>query len=409
MFEYQDEGVAHLAKGGYPLLADEPGLGKSRQAVLACKELDVQQVRVVCPAIARVNWQREFFKWWPEGKYKLIVESYAALTMREKQPITDALILDEAHYLKNPDSLRTRAVYGDKGAIRYAGAAMALTGTPMPNHVGELWTYLRMNGLTDMTYTQFIDRYCDYHIHSRHGRLMFRGSKRNLLPEVGRMLEGHMLRRLRVDVANQLPALWFQLWPISVEIDDLPRAQDIPDDEVDTVVRTFATKRREWATAKAGVLAVQIAEELEDFAYDKIVIFTHHKEAAELLMLDLRNFGPVLINGDVSDENRNRALEKFNNDPSCRVCVASIQAAGIAISMTAAKEALFVELDPVPGNNVQAAMRVHRLGQTRDVRIRIASAANSIDESINSILSRKMTDCGMLYESSFGLETLGER
>ena len=103
----------------------------------------------------------------------------------------------------------------------------------------------------------------------------------------------------------------------------------------------------------------------------------------------LRPYGVVTLFGETPAEKRQKHIDKFQRNPKCRVFIGQIVAAGTGITLTAASEVMFVEASWNPAENAQAAMRAHRIGQTRPVRVRFMGLANSIDEKIQTVLRAK--------------------
>ena len=168
--------VERLAQHKAVLLADDMGLGKTRQALAAAQRLDTDHILIVCPAGARRVWQQEIHRWVPvwdkrvvlvepgtqvsqvqprlsPSKPVILILSYDELSNLKSRIAFvlklirwDLLVLDECHYLKNPSN-RTQAIYGaprgDKGLQAYADRVILLSGTPTPNHAGEMWQHYR--------------------------------------------------------------------------------------------------------------------------------------------------------------------------------------------------------------------------------------------------------------------------
>jgi SWI/SNF-related matrix-associated actin-dependent regulator 1 of chromatin subfamily A len=101
-------------------------------------------------------------------------------------------------------------------------------------------------------------------------------------------------------------------------------------------------------------------------------------------------------------------VDRFQNDPKCRVFVGNIQSAGTSITLTAAHQVLFVEQSFVPGDMAQAAMRCHRIGQTKPVTVRFVGLANSIDQFIAEMIRRKTAEIGALMDGLGAPETKTE-
>src|SRR5574343_1587167 len=162
---FQKAGIAYASRRMNTLLGDEPGLGKTIQAIGLANYLGLEKLLVVCPAGLRLNWTREIEKWHLrnpgvdvllDGKseitrYRSTVVSYD-LAVRLRADLMsrqyDLVVLDEGHYLKRGSALRTKTIFGDRrksipGIISNGKRVLFLTGTPLPNHVGEVYSSLR--------------------------------------------------------------------------------------------------------------------------------------------------------------------------------------------------------------------------------------------------------------------------
>jgi SNF2 family DNA or RNA helicase len=151
---------------------------------------------------------------------------------------------------------------------------------------------------------------------------------------------------------------------------------------------------------KYPAVADIIEEELKSNAYEKIVIFAIHQTVIEGMRQRLRKFKPVTLYGLTPVEKRQRNIDKFMKEKSCRVFIGNIQACGTNITLTAAHHVAFVEQSWVPDDNAQAAMRVHRIGQTNPVFVRFFGLANSFDDRLSEILKRKTRDKTKILEPS---------
>lgn len=442
---FQVTGSKYLASRPVALLGDDMGLGKTIQTIDALRELKAEKVFIVCSAAARGVWEREILKFAPErepvvltkikgnvslSKMKTIIVSYDLA--RKLQPFLlglqfDAVVLDEAHYLKNPKSKRTISIFGEKGIRLYKPKNVwALSGTPMPNHPGELWTLCNAFGATRLTYNQFTEYFCATRpcSFSPQGFRVV-GARKERIPELRSLLATFMLRRSKEEVLSELPAITHQMVPVDAddsifEDKNMLRGEfeklRIEEDEAKTIIQaakgdptiaaklleshalSMTTLRRYTGMRKALSSASLIKEELKDGAYEKIIVFAWHKKVIELLAQELKEFNPVVMMGGAGHEARANAEKRFQHDPECRVFLGNIMAAGTAITLTAASQVFFVEMDFVPANNAQAADRAHRIGQTKGVLARYAYLAGSIDEQISEILVRKQTDLTLVFE-----------
>lgn len=445
LFPYQVEGAQWLSTRTQALLADEMGLGKSAQVIRACDLIGANDILIVCPAAVRINWDREFTRFSPmdrpchvlfTGKDRprpgVNVVSFDLIAQNEKlrQALKatrwDVLCIDEAHYLKERSAKRTKALYGhaqNKGIMHSATRCWRLTGTPAPNDASELYTHLRSAGVVNEPYWDFVFRFCagfqaDY-------GYKITGHKN--VPQLKALLSTIMLRRKKEDVMKQLPPITFHNVVVErsdVELDPwffenyhaigipafLQNLKDMDtslktglkltleghhatfDDSLrllESYAKSTATLRRYIGLSKVPKICDILADELETKAVEKLVIFAMHQQVIEHLRQRLRKYNPVTLFGGTPAKKRQENIDKFQNDPRTRVFIGQVVAAGTGITLTKAHEVAFVESSYVPADNAQAAMRCHRVGQTKPVRVRFFTLAGSVDEQVNKILLHK--------------------
>jgi SNF2 family DNA or RNA helicase len=261
LFPHQRAGVKFLSTARRALLADEPGLGKTAQAIRAIKELkevgneDVFPVLVVCPNTLKKNWAREIERWWPGVKTQVIrgtstkrrkqfeeeadvfiinweslrahsrLAPYGSVALarctecgghdskislnrcevhkRELNQIDfKVVIADEIHRSKDPKSKQTRALWAATGD---ADIRFALTGTPIANNVVDLWSILHwLSPLDWPSKTKWIDRMVDTMLNA-FGGLMVLGVKPHMEEEFQKTISHHMRRMLKARVLPWLP------------------------------------------------------------------------------------------------------------------------------------------------------------------------------------------------------------
>lgn len=435
--QYQIEGANFLASKSFALLADEMGVGKTAQAIMASDIIGAKNILVICPAVARVNWRREFLEWSifsPTFKVcesskdkpsKKCIVSYDYATENAdklKETQWNLIICDEAHFIKEPNAKRTKAVYGSEGVIRWASRLWCLSGTPAPNNAGELWPMLFTFNATKLKYDAFISEFCitkpTYYNGCRKDKVI--RTKKNKIPEIKKMLSGIMLRRMKSDVLKELPSISYS--QVSVEGQDLLEVieEDLKrvkiesrgleeslsyaknTDEMSFIIEklgnSVSTLRRYVGLQKVKSVAELITQELEAGAYEKIGIFAIHTDVIANLAKELSKFKPVIVNGSVPPAQRQKAIDSFQNDKATKVFIGNIQAAGTSITLTASHQCLFLEQSWVPGENLQAACRFHRIGQTVPVTVRFASLADSIDEKVSSVLRVKTEELTQIFD-----------
>lgn len=424
LYPYQVRGITHLKASKMPMLGDEPGLGKSVQAMRAAEELGATNVLVLAPAIGRVSWQQQYREWNPG--FLMTVFSYDAVG-NENHPgarsfirgtAFDVAILDEAHFLKNPAANRTKAVYGSKtnnrGVVGHIPHVMRLSGTFAPNHYGELWPHLHASGMVNDTYQQFIDTYCEQADTGFGPKIV--GSKN--ADRLRAILAGVYLGRRKVDVMVDMPPLSFVTEPLATfgaSTKNLFGALDMLEtlhsqnaalagssnvafemllQQGDTF--SVSTARRELGLAKVPA----VVEWLKAVNPRKTVLFAHHREVIQRLQqaLSIDGFPAVSIHGQTPHKDRVKAVEDFQTNPDVRVFVGQITAAGTAITLTAANEVAIVEPSWTPGENYQAACRVHRIGVRDGVVCRFLCVPGTLDEAIARASRRKAEDIAELFD-----------
>lgn len=449
LFPFQKIGAQWLASQKVALLADEMGLGKSAQSIHACDLVGAVRICVMCTASARINWQREFEKFSYQassvfdilmnGKTKLrpgasLISSYdfSEKILKELEGTFDVLILDEVHLLKSTDAKRTHYIFGKNGLVRRARRVWALSGTPAPNHAGELWPLLRTFGVTPLSYDDFVERYCDSYPTAYKPRIT--GTKQQRIPELKALMAPIILRRHKEDVMKELPPIFFsdivvEPGPVDLMAEasfnqyifPIDRTQELNTKmeserqlissiiekggmvkdtmrALEALAKSVSTLRRYTGIQKVQASADIVSQELLNNAYRKIVIFAVHRDVIEGLRAKLSKFKPVTLYGGTDPGTRQKNIDKFQNNPKCRVFIGNIQAAGTSITLTAAHHVLFVEQDWVPGNNAQAAMRCHRIGQVNPVFVRFVGLANSLDERISRVLKQKARQLSLLFD-----------
>lgn len=451
---YQVEGADFLSKTPRALLADEMGLGKSAQAIRATELVDANKVLVICPGVARHNWANEFdlfskrqryphviltskdfaqyMKAPPNGRHALII-SYDLVTKNIRPLSTikwDAIVCDEAHYLKNHRSKRALNILGRRGRgglIHPVKYVWCLTGTPTPNNATELYAIARAYNLTDMSYLQWRDQYTIWQT-TVHGQEIIHGNNPANIPELKALIAQFTLRRKKDMVATQLPPLSYHTTPVDPggvdpkvwfqdEIPEylpekLKREKEMvesilregkPDDLIPALAaagKALTTLRRFNGLQKVESCADLVKDMIDGNPDKKVVIFAIHRDVIKALMLAFHGnkYGVQALFGGTPSASRGKIISEFQNNPKKKVIVCQIQAAGTAINLTASDHLIFIEQSWVPAENAQAAMRCHRLGQTRPVTVQFLSLPGLVDMKITRALARKTSMISQILE-----------
>ena len=426
LFGYQNEGRDFLASRQVALLADDPGVGKTPQALRAARRrfgpvaLPAFKVCIVTTKASIENWRREAARWWPDGRDdcpEFFIINYDVLSLtthpsRSHFNLTpwDLIIADEAHRLKSPGAKRAQTFYRKAVRAKKEGATIwLLTGTPAKNHPGELFTHLRSlrpdlimaRGGKPMNQFQFENRYCDVK-ETPYGRRISGGDRRRL-KELRGKLDGFMLRRRKHEVLKDLPPLILDTFPLSIDSATTKRIPTIPgidasmsEDAILNVLKQEhqSTERRLLGMVKAPYVADFVESELD--APGKIIVFCHHREVMTEIEDMLGQFKPARIDGRTKDPQGQ--ADMFNNDPKCRVFIGQITACGEAINLTAANQVVFAEASWSPSDNYQAACRAHRIGMQSGLLVRFMHIPRSVDEIIQKVLARKASDLAEIFD-----------
>lgn len=430
LFEYQVKGAAFLYDHKTAMLADQPGLGKTPQAICAAAAASsarggLGKICVVAPRAALTNWRREFVRWWPRRdllRDQLWCINYDLLALdgpdREafEHEAWGLIIADEAHRLKSSGAKRAQAVYRKAHQLLKDNSDFRmwlLTGTPAKNHAGELWTHLRTlrpDLIADrsgrpMSQEQFESLYCEVFYDER-GDRRIRGSKNT--KELRERIEPFFLRRMKKDVQSQLPELIFDDYPI-----DPPPGVNVPkavhggprnlegktwDDILDTIQRdskNLSAWRRQVAELKIPLVKEYVENELE-VPGEKMIVFYHHTVLGKSLHHLLAAYQPVIVNGATADAQAE--VDTFNTDPNCRVFIGQISACQEALNITGATHVALAEASWSPSDNYQAACRAHRIGMGKSLTVRFLSLAKTPDEIVQRTLTRKAAELAELFD-----------
>lgn len=415
---YQLAGIEQMVARDGVLLADEMGLGKTIQiAGLVNADPSIESVIVVCPASLQRNWRDELQKWLVR-EVALTIVSYDTLRSKRAQFFTpdgatryDLLVADEAHFVKNPKAARTKTLVGEyqrenlrtAGLVHFCRRKVFLTGTPVPARPIEAWPLLRAVQPTQWCdFWEFAHRYCNAH-KGYHGWDFSGASRPKELNQ--RLLATTMVRRRKQDVLTDLPAKTRQVLrqPVPKQLTKSKDLEALGEAMAKIGISSLDQLRKELnqhlsfevisrirsatATAKIPWVGEHVADMLDD-GVGKVVVFAHHRNVLDALKT---KFGEeaVLLDGETSLAERDRAVKAFQSDPKIKVFIGSLLAAGTGLTLTASSHVVFAELDWTPGNVTQAEDRCHRIGQLNPVTVQYLLFDNTIDDLIASILVDK--------------------
>lgn len=413
-YPYQKEGILFARGKERVLIGDQMGLGKTPQAIgIINDNPSFRSVLVICPAILKINWERELDVWLynkdisvsiannrlPDSDIVIVnYEKLGKLDVRSRQ--WDMIIIDEAHYIKNDKANRTREIVGfrDKPALK-AKKYVLLTGTPMTNRPLDMWTICHFcEPQTFKNKWSYLSRYClhpDPRKHRMFGRWDF--SQSNNEQELASKLSKFMIRRFKRDVLPQLPEKRYSVIELQttgnqrklIEQEHTLASFAADSDRVKVGFSDVSTVREELGREKTPSVIRYLDDVLEDYE-GKIVVFAHHRKVLERLKEHFQGMA-ALVYGEMSGIKKQEQIDAFVNDNRVRVFLGSISSAGIGINLTNASKLFFAEMDYVPAKMDQAEDRIHRATQKSDtVDITYLVFKGSLDANIAwSIVGKK--------------------
>lgn len=387
--DYQAEGVVHMLRQSGACMGDDMGLGKSRQTVVASRlAAGSGRVLIVCPASLRLNWEREIKMVYPDARIGMIGEDRMATLrgcdwvignyermgglVRETGLDFAVMAVDEAHYLKEYQSGRTRNVFL---LVARIARCYVVTGTPLLNREVEMHTLLRITGhhLGRLTLAEF--------------RKAYAGSpeKRGALAEA---IRGWMIRRSK-SVLKDLGDKERQLLYLSPD-EGLGTYQEIYGDMSLQAMPKIVRLRKCLESLKIPFLVETVQAMGEG---DKLIIFCEYMSTVEALKQALAGLGVgcVSLVGSDSVRRRQAAVDAFQQDSQIRVFIGTTMAAGVGITLTAANIVAFASMPWTPALMRQAEDRAYRLGQPRDVLVLVPIIPGTIDEGVLQLQERKRT------------------
>lgn len=413
LYQHQEEGVKFLLSRNGCILADDMGLGKSIQSIIAALESGANKILIVCPSSAKINWEREINvfcddttiidgKKWSEAKFTIInydilknfhtlIEGRKQLTPEELEAVNrdlanvnfDLAIIDEAHYLKNNDSIRGKIMV-ELSVKHLIPKVWLLTGTPVANRPMDYFNLLKIikSPLTQ-NWKHYAVRYCDGRqfyrtLKSGHKKQIWLTDGASNLEELASKTKNIILRRLKTEVLDMpdkvITPMYYeldgkgrkeyeQLWEdyLQRRLLDGKKNGNIQKDLVELILL------RQFIAAQAIPYTIEMAENAIEMGR-KVIIFTNFKEEQEILA---RHFGKKAVrhNGEMSTKAKQKSVDDFQTKEKIDVFIGNEKSAGVAITLTEATVVIFNSFDWVPGNNEQAEDRAFRIGQKNDVNV----------------------------------------
>ena len=442
--KHQVEGIAWIKEVKRGLLGDEPGLGKSRVAIEAFKDLD--RILVIAPSmvISGGTWDDELAKWAGDRASHFTIAPYSMLNARDKTATKgtkpakrlrdeyrghwDAIVVDEAHYTKGRKTSWTWAV---EELSKNSDHVLEMTGTPMPNWAHELFTMLRViwpgearGGGLYGSYWRWVHEWFDTSPSpfSTHASVIG-GLKKCTLSCLrrpshdpcshfdtftARNMGPRFLRRLR-DECLDLPELTTQVIRVEMNKNQKKMYNELKNE---LVTETSAGEELvAWSNGSKQVLldrlttsdwlldsktGVPTGGKFDQLKYDlesrsrPTLVLAHYRTTVEACVGVATSLGLTAsaVHGGIGTSAKTQAIADFKAG-KLDVLVGSLETLAEGLTLTAADMAIFVEMSYKPSRNEQAKYRIHRMGQTRPVTVKEYVTPRTVDERKRRLLAEK--------------------
>ena len=404
LYRYQRQGVAWLLRNNRAILGDDMGLGKTAQALASARRLirsgRVAWVLIIAPRTLIANWVAEAAFWAPELTTATAIPSknerevkWARLTRRAHFLVTtyeqirtptkallrnppDLIVADEAHRLRNLESLATQGISRIK-----AKRLWALSGTPLERDAADLAVIL---SLLDPTKFSVEDKNLPTSsLRAQLRPFLLRRRKTDQLKELPQVIEENEILDLSAEQKDAYVAAIREYKPMTTAAGYLPlfnRLRMLCDVEP-----------RSGASTKLD-RTVELIDEIT-ILNEKVVVFSYMLEPLNWLQRRLREVKSSVIvsklTGEMTLEERAIALEEFISNSACKVLLASTRIASEGLTLTVANNVIFINQWWNPSSNAQARDRVVRIGQTRTVRIKSFTCKGTVEDRLQTILEEK--------------------
>ena len=452
LYPYQAEGALFAVRAGRALIGDDMGLGKTIQAIAAteilARHFGVSKVLVICPTSLKYQWQSEIVRFsGRQGKNAARVinggraqrqkdyalDDFCKITNYEKlKPDLDLIaawapelvIVDEAQRVKNWNTIAARALKRIDSSY-----AIVLTGTPLENKLEEL-----------ISIVQFVDQHRlgptwkllhEHQVKDEAGRVTgYTGLER-----IGQTLAPVMIRRRKSEVLRQLPSRTDQNLLVPMTEMQMLYHQENADVVAKIVQRWRKTRflsdkdQRRLTCALQnmrmscnstylldqetdhGVKADELAALFDDLFAEpeaKAVVFSQWTRTHDIVIrrLEARGLGYVSFHGGVPSEKRPALVERFRDDPACRVFL-STDAGSTGLNLQHASTLVNMDLPWNPAILEQRIARIHRMGQMRPVQVINFVAKGTIEEGMLSVLAFKRSLSAGILDGGSGEISLG--
>ena len=406
---YQTFGVKYIAHQKRVLLGDEMGLGKTMQAIaamVALKNEGKHHFMVVCPASVLINWCREIAKfsdfevtkvhggddeallnWRKNGGVAVTTyESISRFELPEKFKFA-MLVADEAHYVKNPEAKRTKAL---SALLSKTEGVLFMSGTPLENKVEEMC---------------FLVSLLNKEISKEIESVKYISTAQQFRAELAPVY----LRRTREDVLTELPELVEKEQWCEVNTQEQSAYRDAVMSENFMAMRQVSWNVSDINNSTKAQRLLELCDKAKEEGR-KVIVFSFFRETLRKAQALLSDRCMEVITGEVSPQRRQEIVDEFGKADPGAVLISQVQAGGTGINIQCASVIIFCEPQIKPSIENQAISRAYRMGQVRDVLVFRLLSDETVDERMLEILREKQVafdnfaDKSVVGEESLELE-----
>lgn len=386
---YQEWGVKYILHQKNVLLGDEMGLGKTLQAIatmVSLRNTGANHFLVVCPAAVLVNWRREVskhsklraikvhgssrnaeFKRWIRfgGVCVTTYETTKYLELKDDFKY-DLLVVDEAHYIKNVNTQRTKNIIE---IAKKTDRHLYMTGTALENNVDEMISLINQ---LNPGIAQIAERY------------KYMGASKTFRDKIA----GVYYRRKVKDVQKELPDLIEEeAWVSLTSEEDRIYKRDLYSKSYSAIRKVSWNVDDLKDSSKANRLKDIIENAKEEGR--KVIVFSFFRNTIEKIYDFLNGICLPPINGSISPQRRQEILDQFNDSKPGSVLISQIQAGGTGLNIQCASVVVIAEPQLKPSIENQAIARAYRMGQTSNVLVYKLLCENTIEEKMLERLKQK--------------------
>ena len=412
--QHQKVAIEKLVGSKRFILADDMGLGKTTSTIIATLETNIKKILIICPASLKINWEREIRNYTDrsvyicEGKnFSLehdfvivnydIIKNFYDLKDKENSLITkgnfDLIIIDEAHYISNPQAIRTKLINSFVKDVEYL---WLLTGTPMTSRPINYYNLLNLiESPVAQNWMAYVIRYCQGYQFKAGNRKVWNVNGASNLEELRDRTSRQVLRRLKEDVLDLPEKI---ITPIYLRLKSKMYEELMgeyyewynknPDESKSLTVQFNKLMKVRQVIAEEKIQnTIEVVENILELG-KKVIVFTNFTDTLQKIH---SYFGKkaVYLDGSCTKPQRQYAVDQFQENDKVKVFVGNLQAAGVGITLTAGEAVIFNDLSFVPAHHQQAEDRAYRYGQKNCVSVYYPIFENTIEGVIYDMLSNK--------------------